>query len=181
MNTTNVAKNKTIMMLFVATFIAPIVAAALLLNTGWYRNMGTANRGALIQPPVAINELVSAQSNDRSPSHTWKILFIQPQQCDIACENSLFVLEQLIPALGPDKKRVEKWVLHPAERQSINERLQHALNTPLPSEAAHLYLVDPDGFIFMHYPAHSTREQAIKEGLDIVKDLKHALKLSRIG
>lgn len=173
--------NKTVMMLFATTFLVPILAAAVLLNTGWYRNLGTANRGTLIDPPISVQQLEFTQSNAPLPSHTWKILFIQPEHCDIACKNNLYVLDQLIPALGPDKNRVEKWVLNPAQRQHVNERLSRALNSTHPSEASHLYLVDPDGLIFMHYPAHPTREQAIKEGLDIVKDLKHALKLSRIG
>lgn len=180
--TTKTRQNKIALSFLAITFLAPVIAAATILNTGWYQTLGTTNRGTLVTPPIPIQSIAPKQANELLRSHHWKVLFIEPTHCDIACENTRYLLKQIELAMGADRNRVETLALAPDNREQINHRLGRLFeNNVPPTESGHLYLVDPAGNIFMHYPAHAERQDAILEGKGIIKDLQHALKLSRIG
>lgn len=170
--------------LLLLTFVVPFAAAAIMLKTGWYGSIGTINHGELIEHPLDLQQILHTQTNvgtDINPK-TWKLLFIKPSHCGAPCENSLYLIKQIETAMGPDKPRVDTLVVEPLQRNDLDTVMQAALPelTP-PSESNHLFLVDPLGRVFMHYPSLADRQQAILHARDIVKDLKHALKLSKIG
>lgn len=170
--------------LLLLTFFIPFAAAAIVLKTGLYNTIGTTNHGTLIERSLTLEQILETHPTlDKAiQPNTWKLLFIMPVQCDSACENSLYLLKQIETAMGPDKPRVESLVVHPQDRSELNQVMQTAVTQlPSPSESSHLYLVDPLGRVFMHYPGIPDRHDAVLHGRDIVKDLKHALKLSKIG
>ena len=84
--------------------------------------------------------------------------------------------------MGPDKARVESLVIDPRQRNALDQALRPALpGMQSPTESSGIFLVDTHGNIFMYYPGIADRQQAILHGRDIVKDLRHTLKLSKIG
>ena len=170
--------------LLLLTFILPFAAAAIVLKTGWYGSIGTTNHGTLINHSLTLSQILESETSDQGAINekTWKLLFIMPSACDAICENSLYLIKQIETAMGPDKLRVDTLVVQPRFRDALNQRMQAALpELPAPTESKHLYLVDPQGRVFMHYPVLAERHAAILHARDIVKDLKHALKLSKIG
>jgi hypothetical protein len=50
-----------------------------------------------------------------------------------------------------------------------------------PQESGLLYLVDPTGLVFMVYPEYADEMESVLRGKDVLKDLKHVLKVSRVG
>lgn len=170
--------------LLLLTFIVPFAAAAIVLKTGLYSSIGTTNHGTLIEQSLTLEQILNTQpaSNETINPNTWKLMFIMPTQCDNTCENGLYLLKQIEIAMGPDKPRVDTLVIQPQHRTALDQVMQSALSqTTSPSERKYLYLVDPQGRVFMHYSTMADRHEAVLHGRDIVKDMKHALKLSKIG
>lgn len=180
--------------LLLLTFIVPFAAAAIVLKTGLYSTIGTTNHGTLIEQSLTLDQILNTQptSSESINPNTWKLMFIMPSQCDNTCENGLYLLKQIEIAMGPDKPRVDTLVIQPQRRNELDQVMQPVLSQPKfaqkemspsasPSERKYLYLVDPQGRVFMHYSVMADRHEAVLHGRDIVKDMKHALKLSKIG
>lgn len=172
--------------LLLLTFIVPFAAAAIVLKTGLYSSIGTTNHGTLIEQSLTLDQILNTQpvTSESVNPNTWKLMFIMPTQCDNTCENGLYLLKQIETAMGPDKPRVDTLVIQPQRRSELDQVMQSALSkaaAAAPSESKYLYLVDPQGRVFMHYSVMADRHEAVLHGRDIVKDMKHALKLSKIG
>lgn len=189
------------------TFLAPAVMAAWTLKSGWYVTMGTSNHGTLINPPVSLQDIPIEYPGNLSMEdrQKWKLLYVLPEPCTEACMNSLLAMRQIELAMGPEKLRLLSMIVAtPPQRAALDalspsfepapaltgialaNDIDHAFApalsaTPAPSTAGHLYLVDPTGTVFMFYPAISDPQASLLRGRDIIKDLKHAMKLSRVG
>lgn len=203
------ATNRRNLILTAVVFILPVIAAYLLLKTGWYSSAGTSNKGMLIDPPVVFDELslFDAQGTAVPAEHfrkKWWIMYVIPAQCEAACRNSLYLMRQTHQALGPDQPRVAELVITPhapseelaswlaqefpsatrahASADNVDRVLGPAMADGMrASEAGHLFLMDTMGAIFMHYPAYADERESILKGRDVLNDLKKVLKISKIG
>jgi hypothetical protein len=141
--------------LLLLTFIVPFAAAAIVLKTGMYSTIGTTNHGTLIEQSLTLEQIINTQpaSSEAINPNTWKLMFIMPTQCDNTCENGLYLLKQIETAMGPDKPRVDTLVIQPQRRAELDQVMQSAISqspSTAPSESKKLYLVDPQGRVFMH-------------------------------
>lgn len=201
--------NRKALLLTLSIFVLPVLVAYVLLKTGWYTSAGTSNRGLLIDPPIAFDELqLFTTSGEPLPTEQlrkkWWIVYVLPEQCEAACKNSLFQMRQVHQALGPDFERVgelivstrttdadtETWLQQEfsgALRAQANAaRFDQSLSVAFPpsaiaSDSGHLYLVDTMGALFMHYPGYADEQESILKGRDLLKDLQRVLKVSKIG
>lgn len=198
--------NRIVMVAIFATFAVPVLAAYLALATGWYQTQGTINRGHLITPPIDISQLNIVDQNnipfskDDEPK-SWYLFYVMPSDCDQACKNSLYLMRQSHIALGPEQNRVKQLLIHHskpnqeleefireefptfihyfADSSNINKTLSVAVNNA--SEAGDIFILDPLGFIMLNYPPVVDEHESILKGRDLLKDLKHLLKVSKIG
>lgn len=188
---------RTALLLFALGF-GPMIIATVMFYTGWLNPDGYSNQGQLITPPVAIQDL-GLQGADGNPlehrfaveqeDRNW-LLMVTAEQCDQACEELLYLARQVNIALGKNANRVDRaaWAGSvPAELDSRwsddyrrMERLQQTSGDKVwpegfgsRSEPA-IFLVDPLGNVMMKYTSEHTGKQ-------MLKDLKHLLKLSTIG
>ncbi|QSP96452.1 hypothetical protein LPB19_04185 [Marinobacter salinisoli] len=189
---------RTAMLLFALGF-GPMIFATIMFYTGWLNPAGHTNNGTLIQPPVPVAnfhlETASGQplaerfGPDQSKAR-W-MLMVVAADCDSKCEQLLYLTRQVNIALGKNANRVARAAALgslPADleaRWSDEYRLMERL-TPvegrspawpaaldLESEPS-ILLIDPFGNAMMRYGADNT-------GKEMLKDLKHLLKLSQIG
>lgn len=202
-------RNRRSLILTALVFLLPVVAAYILLKTGWYTSAGTSNRGQLINPPISFDDLQLTDEQGRllAAEHfrkKWWILYVMPRECDAACRNSLYLMRQTHQALGPDSHRVAELVITPhvlddalavwlaqefpnavrvnGDVDNVDRVLYTALQDGMrPSEAGHLFLVDTMGAIFMHYRSYAEEHESILKGRDLLKDLQKVLKISKIG
>ncbi len=188
---------RTALLLFALGF-GPMILATVMFYTGWLNPDGYSNQGQLITPPVAIQDLgltgadgepleqrFAVEQDDRN----W-LLMVTADQCNQSCEELLYLARQVNIALGKNASRVNRAALVgsvPAELDNrwndeyrLMERLQQSsANSSWPealgsrSEPA-IFLVDPLGNVMMKYTSEHTGKQ-------MLKDLKHLLKLSTIG
>lgn len=161
--------NKKVMILFVSSFVAPLLFAFVLLKTNWSPSRQV-NNGLFLSSQLTLAEW--PQINPKQ----WSILQKTNNSCAQRClENSKHML-QISNALGKYKNKVDLVTLGSADLISgfknyplQNENLQ--LNT--------LYLVDRFGIVVLSYSlSNNTQEnQQLKQGL--IKDLKKLFKFSR--
>ena len=166
-------------------FLPIAVASLMFFGVRQWVPSGTTNEGELITPPVAARE-VAATLTRRG-----KWVLIQPvgAECDDACRQMLYLSRQVVAGLGKDAGRIERVMLassgisatftellttaHPDARvitREVNLQSLRAQTMALPV----LFLMDPNGNIMMFYRL----DQA---GKPMLKDLKHLLRVSKIG
>lgn len=151
----------------------------ILLGTGLfygrnYFHFKTINHGTLVNPPIALN-----LKNDITHFNQWQIVYVPQHCCDKRCDETMFTLHQLRKAFGKDYNRINL-VLGASTTCTINSL--HDFEMLKIKQASlkkilfdnQIYLVDPQGYLFMAYTADTNP-------LNILKDLKRVLEVSQIG
>lgn len=189
---------RTALLLFAIGF-GPMIFATIMFYTGWLNPAGHSNNGVLIQPPVPVSQLHLQDANgqpltDRfgpKPEGADWMLMVVAGECDADCETLLYLARQVNIALGKNANRVDRAAYLGSMSGDLAgrwqkdygsmERLQKLDNRqPVwpqgisPGQQPRILLVDPLGNVMMHYGTEHT-------GNDLLKDLKHLLKLSQIG
>lgn len=196
------ASRKKLVWIF-ALFFLPLFFATIwfqIVQTGAI-SWGNTSRGELIAPAVPFTEfsLIEAGSDDvfglDDVRGKWTILYAPGSDCNEDCEKTLYDIRQARLALNHRMERVQRVLLttQPVafsdEVQSANLGLRVVSNSEADSsfvdqiKAAQsgmelknnlIYLIDPNGNLMMRY----TPDLLPKP---LFKDLKHLLKVSRIG
>lgn len=194
-----VKRGRRMALLLFAVGFGPMILATVLYYTGWMNPTGHSNHGQLIQPPGSLEEL-QLKGADGSPladrfgpqlkDPEWMLIVVS-EDCSATCEELLYRARQVNIALGKNAARVNRsaWLGHISDdlaarwdsEYSSMERLSIADGTEPswpagidPTEKPQMLLVDPFGNIVMHYGSEHTGKQ-------MLKDLKHLLKISQIG
>lgn len=189
---------RTALLLFALGF-GPMIFATIMFYTGWFNPTGHSNNGELIQPPLPIAEMQLEGANGKpladrfgpeASDPEWMMLVVS-ENCAADCEELLYRARQVNIALGKNANRVNRsaWLAsvpddlsgrwdeeyRSMERLAITDGKAPQWPSGIrPEQEPRILLVDPFGNIIMHYGTEHT-------GKDMLKDLKHLLKLSQIG
>ncbi|MGB5209306.1 MAG: hypothetical protein WBN31_10975 [Gammaproteobacteria bacterium] len=181
--------------LLLALFLGPLLAAVALYYSGNWRPLGGTNHGILVQPPVSLPQLSTANGSEDGYAGDlrgrWTLLYIDSGDCDERCVEALFRSHQAREVLGRNRIRVERLYIYrgqpPAASSLAEDEALRVLPASdpeamavigaIPVEVAatnELMLVDPLGNLMMRFSLE-------QEPKGMVEDLKKLLKLSRIG
>jgi hypothetical protein len=176
-------RSRLILLLIVAMFFGSFGIAAWLRFTGWMP-AHTRNIGEMMQPPVALADLALPQADGQTYAwepdrNRWHVLVAPAADCQSACAQLYDRLHRLWLSEGQKASRLEVLWFGPlpAAAQPYSGLRAMAMNPALLSrlpESAHggsvpAYLVDPDGFVALHYRAGF-------DVADVRKDLTHLVK-----
>lgn len=176
-------------------FVGPMLVATWMYFGGnRWQPLATTNHGRLLEPilnlgdprdPHPLSELTAGQTDNY-----WVLIYADPAECLETCLGTLNRQSQTRMMLGSDVRRMKRVFLHGAKTPDtvfLNEHhqglitindsgLRDLLDTKRPADlpAGGLYLVDPLGNLVMYFSA----DLALR---DLVDDIKHLLKVSRIG
>lgn len=202
---TNRGKNLLILGLMILPFVATIVFVRVFVDL---EDMDRVNKGTLLIPHVDFMALRPAHPDGQPVSREdlagqWTLMYVSDGTCDTGCKNALFYLiTQLRKSLDNDAPRVRRLVAYttPPEaslRGFLDEKVsgmtemridaaaldQHLTPVVAPQGSAtdHIYIVSPDGMIFLWYPTHEEMEKVLLEAEDIRADLTRTLKGSLVG
>lgn len=188
---------RTAFLLFALGF-GPMILATVMFYTGWLNPTEHTNQGALIQPTLPVADLnletlsgePLAERFSRGQTDPQWLLVAAAGECDNRCEELLYLARQANVALGKNANRVSRAAVLGSVNDDLDARLATDYRlmerlvpargaTPAwpaavnPEQESRIMLVDPFGNVMMHYgPEHS--------GKDMLKDLKHLLKLSKV-
>jgi hypothetical protein len=177
------------------TFVALAFGAPLLLATWMYKSdrwqpdIGS-NNGTILQPIVNIADRLPSSPVVSLTEQQWLMLYVNTDSCDEVCLGVLYRLRQSRLMLANEMSRVTRVFLH---GESTPDKVflaeQHAglititdidlvnlLAGKQPAEhrPGGIYLIDPFGNLVMYFSPD------LPPG-EMVEDIKHLLKLSRIG
>ena len=175
---------KSQLLLLLLAFALPIIAAKILLSSGFRGEIST-HGGELLAQEISYQSL--ALSNP-TPGQ-WQMLYISNNGCDKQCYDKLGYLQQTWRALGRLQDRVAIVMLvnehsnQPApsfiDRKLVN-KLQVESMADIPYQGQ-VIIVDPLGNLVMSFSWPDDQQQSLIVAHDILLDIKQLLKLSRIG
>lgn len=197
----NASRGRKTLILLAALFFGPLVGAWIYFFVADPETFqAEVNKGQLIQPPrpVSVDPSVDLNSfaDEDIVRRTWTMVFVAPGDCDTGCQDTLFKMRQIRLSLGRRMERVQGLLLTTSAptaefSQAISE--QHSgLTTVAASDAPRIrdalkelfgdkvetlnqfYIIDPLGNLMMMY-------QQDADPSDVMHDLKHLLKVSRVG
>lgn len=176
-------RGKTQLILLLLAFVIPVIAAKLLLSSGFRGEIST-HGGQLLTDNLSYQSLAL---DNPAPGH-WQMLFIASDGCDEGCFQRLHYLQQTWRALGRLQERVlivlaTDPAATAASPDFIDLKLIQILDIgrrQLPHDQQ-LVIVDPQGNLVMLFQLPDDQQQLVVVAHDILLDLKQLLKLSRIG
>lgn len=187
---TSSKKTKFTALALIVVFILPVVLAKLALDNDWF-NKGATNRGQLLDPIIDASSVFV----DTSEEPHWRLSYVIPESCDVACENAVFSISQVRKAVGREMDRVDAVFIATENSDTkavanvVSKEYGKLLN--LDSENVNklfkqvgndgIFIIDTLGNVVLRYDITLERDQAIMDSRDILADLRKLLKLSRIG
>jgi len=185
-------KKSRLQLAFIAVvFLGPLVVAAWLYNQGEsHVPSGRTNSGALLEPIVSVSDHLSALAVAGQQGRSWLLIYANTAHCDDPCRSALYTYRQARLMLGKEMDRVGRVFLHgdslpdtvflaeehPGLITIEDSSLSGLLNNKRPAEllAGGYFLIDPHGNLVMYF-------QPDLDPAKMVDDIKHLLRLSRIG
>lgn len=177
----------------IGVVILPIVAAYVMAKLGVGIPDSQTNRSNLVEPAITVEDW-GASIEPLGYGAPWRLVVTAAEDCDRSCLDLIHEARQINVALGREAGRVEHhlWLARDA-----SEELQQSLardyprlgqasiqTTPYRSslanhpedwrQGAQLWVVDPLGRVVL-------RQDPDKPGKQMLDDLKHLLKVSKIG
>jgi hypothetical protein len=155
------------LLLIAALFLLPFLAALLLRFGGWQPGE-TRNHGELLQPPLSMAAVAARVDGVdgveswvfENVDRQWSLLARLPAACAAPCRERLDLLTRVRHAQGRHAEKLHLFALDPAEpplpapirRLQLDGELPAPLQGRPDGELPELWLVDPHGFLVMHYP-----------------------------
>ena len=185
-----------------AIFAVPLILASIYLHLirSSGGTMGDTSRGELIQPAVPLTQFSLQTSDEPFDLDTlrglWTMLYIPDGECTDACTQNLYHMRQVRLALNHRMNRVQRAVVmqgaqqispellaeHPgliaasgdaATTSQFVDQVLKAQQDMEPMQDA-IYLIDPFGNLMLRFSPDLKPNS-------MLKDIKHLLKVSRIG
>ena len=184
-------RGRRILLLLAALFIVPLAVAwlAYLVRPGWLPDGGT-NRGELLETPVVLERIAPDDPLTLAARGEWSLVLVAPGDCDVPCLQALHMLRQVHIALGKHRDRIQRLLLVGADGAlpatladdypalvfaRADDARRAAILDALPTDGRlRVFLADPLTNVILAYAPAGTDD-------DIYTDLKHLLKVSRIG
>lgn len=186
----NQRKSRLQLLLVAAVFLGPLLIAALLYYRGEpLQPAGRTNHGALLEPIINLREQ-SPDSRIHEHDDLWLLVHSRAGVCEEACVQALYKQRQSRLMLGKEMDRLGRVFLHAEdlpdtvlvaeEYQGLitikDSNLVGLLQNKRPADlpAGGYFLIDPLGNLVLYFRPDI-------DPADMVDDIKHLLRLSRIG
>jgi hypothetical protein len=154
------------LLLIVAVFAVPILAALALNLAGWMPGHSR-NYGEVVHPPLPLRDVGFVLANDGrlrlgNAQERWTLLVRVPADCDAACWQRVALLDNVRVSLGRVQDKLDLLLLEhepaPDQRAGFHGFAFASPETPLPgrlsaplADGPELWLVNPYGSVEMRY------------------------------
>lgn len=195
----NQAINRIKLLALIAAFAGPLLLATIWFALTDPNEVQIRSNGELISPAVPLTAFTLRDDEgqpftlDSLHGH-WTMVYFAPERCDEACRQQVYYMRQVRTSLHKEMHRVSRLMLSPkpsgldnAWREEYPEMVVlsgdelaalaaqfEAAQTSMSVLDGAIYLVDPLGNLMMRFPPD------LDPSL-MLKDIKHLLRVSRIG
>lgn len=189
-------------MAILAVFILPFFIVPLFSSVD---EMGRNNKGSLIQPHIPLADLRLEQMQGgtfgvENLQSRWTLLYVIPDDCKEDCvlarNHALYAMRQVRLSMDRQMDRVQQLLVFASTPDAtLDALIQQEFSTMLqvrasrdqlisvlgsqPEPAGRIFLMSPDGYIFMSYPTFIDEQESVLRARDIRSDLKKSLKGDR--
>ena len=171
-------------------FFGPLILAAWMYYGGHFTRPASSNHGALLEPISNLLQQLPGSELLQQGQGMWLLLYPNAAECEKTCQDALYTMRQGRLMLGKEQNRLLRGFLHgdslpdkvfianqhqgliSTQDASLSSLLTHKKPIELPDGG--YYLVDPLGNLVMYF-----RPDMVPS--EMVDDIKHLLRLSRIG
>lgn len=178
-------------LLIALVFLGPLALAAWMYwQGGAMAPSGRTNHGVLLEPITNIEAEYPESAIRERYEGAWLLVYANASECGEACSEALYTTRQARLMLGREMDRVRRVFLHgeippdtvliaeehPGLITTADDRLYALLQNKKPTNipAGGYFLIDPHGNLVMYF-------RPDLDPADMVDDIKHLLRLSRIG
>lgn len=186
-------KNRRVVSGLVFLFAAPVILAYIANYMGWF-NVAKNNNGTLLQTPVPNFQQFEWVGADEKALHFkdfetlwWWVYLPKSNDCSTTCQITIKWLTRTHLTLGKESDKLKRLVVFPSEIQ-YQDKVDDAEKIILaqgPAKSAKsqlargkVYLMHPNGDIFMQYDAVHTKEEAIATSKGLRDDVRRAMKIT---
>ena len=194
-------KNRLTLLAIVGPFVLFFIAGRYFVDP-W--ELPRENQGELLIPHIQLDTLAlrdgSGEPYDgEDTAGLWTLMYVAGAECGKACKNGLYYqMRQVQQTLGENMDRLRRVVVHTApanaelraflkdnvagtvevdgDPSTVSEALAPASEHPV----GDIFVVSPDGQIFLRYPTHDSMDATLEEAENIRLDLERTLKGSLI-
>lgn len=164
---TSRTRSRLTLLLIAAMFLGSFGVAAFLRFTGWTPAHGR-NYGELLQPPPNLSgeQLLRADGQPypwAPEKNIWRIVVVPAKDCTTACSRLLDSLRRVWLMQGRNADHIDVLWFGPLPAEGLRFRrllpmqpsavLSAALPEIAQADAVPVYLIDPSGFLALHYRA----------------------------
>ena len=183
------SSGKLTLFLIALAFFGPMAIAVYMYFGGQEVDLG-ANKGALLEPIVNLDDTLPESSLHDVAAGKWRLVYTNEAACEDTCRDALYTVRQSRKMLGREMDRVERIFLHgdsapdtlfiSAEHEGLitfrDRELSQLLDNKRPDAlpAGGFYLVDPLGNLVLYFEPGMNPK-------DMVSDIKRLLRISQIG
>ena len=148
------------LLVIIIAFLLPFTVAVVLRFGGWQPGQ-TRNVGELLSPPISMQEITASSADGRwnfvNTEHEWSLLLRSAERCDNACGELVELLPNVRRSMGRHINRLHLFSLDAASASDqlplLTLQSMPAAMLARPSQGAEVWLVDPHGYLVMHYPS----------------------------
>lgn len=193
-----IRRNRFFGVVIIAIIFIPMALAYVMFHTGLGVSSSTTNKGTLLNPPVALQELPLVDNSktlqalfDEDASKRWRLLVPVTAACGETCQQNLYTTRQVHVRLAQKAYRVERILvaveeLPPQLEQDLQKNHPNVVRVkttkpqliawlgakvPASRVTGEYYLVDQEGFAMMRYSVENT-------GQELLDDIKKLLKFT---
>jgi hypothetical protein len=162
-----VTKSRLTLLVVVALFAIPLIAAFVVRNSGW-RPSETRNSGTLVEPPRDMKDVAAIGPDGsrflwKDPQFHWTLIMLPGANCATKCIDRIDEALRMHITLGRNAERLRVGYIGPKQSDDFFTLRSPLIDLSDPSNAladyhAHnddslaLALVDPQGLLMMRYP-----------------------------
>lgn len=183
-------KGRNQFLLVALVFGVPLLLATWMYNSGRLLPQSGSNAGNLLEPIVSLADILPSSPVITAAERKWLMLYADNASCATDCRTALHRMRQTRQMLGKEMSRLERVFLHgESAPDTVFLAQEHAglitivdadlgkfleQKRPADEVSGGIYLIDPFGNLVMYFSPELLPR-------DMVDDIKHLLKLSRIG
>jgi hypothetical protein len=175
-------------LLFGLCAVVPLVAAQLSLKFGWFSTVGT-NKGIWMDKEIQLlpDLIAEPSSNSEAANIHWRLVYLQPENCDQGCERAMLTLQQLYSGLGRKQLKIKPLVVvpHGRTRKTLEQKFPDLDWQSVVDDTSGLenqiVIVNQRGLVLLRYPVTKEPEQMQDLAKNIRADLLHLINYDRSG
>lgn len=163
---------KKFLWLFAACCLLPLAMAQLVLSSGWF-SAGVNSKGQWLTEEIQLLPATAANQPH------WRLVYLAPQECTQACQQTLHLMSQIHTALGRKQENLTLVVLGAVAPQDLASVFQFQQGQTPKIAEGQLVLVEHSGLALLQYQFPADVSQLPLLGKAVMSDLKKLISYDR--